>query len=186
MTLRILQQACELRRGLAHRVLHIALRLAGRTRKRKVNVYEILRKLLQRPEIRQFLLGARAEEEHELAAFKLTTGPQAAAPFSHGAHGRAAGAGANHHDMAAGMIGHQKAAAKWADDLHGVASFQIAQIIRRHALDRLALVVLYHALDRERQVVIAGPLSVAWAGNGILARMMRSPAGIHTRRNDAN
>ena len=101
---------------------------------------------------------------------------QAPPPFGHRAHRRAAGAGADHHDVRARMVRHQEAGAERADHLHLVADLQVAQVVAGHAAHRLALVVLEHALDRQRQVVVAGPLAVARAGDRVLARVVRPAA----------
>ena len=110
-------------------------------------------------------MRAGAKKQHEFAAFKLARGPLTTAPFGHGAHGGAAGASTNHHDVGARVVGHQKAVAKRADNLHFVTHLEVAQIVGAHATHRLALVVFQHAFDRERQIVIARALAIAWAGD---------------------
>ena len=84
------------------------------------------------------------------------------------------------------MVGHQKAAAKRANDLYLFTHLQIAQIVAGHATHRMAVVILDHALHRQRQIVVAGPLAVARAGNRILARHMGLAIGIRPGRNNAN
>ncbi len=91
--------------------------------KGEVVVDEIFGQTLQRAEVRQFFFGTSAEEKVQFAAVKLARLAQAPTPLGHGAHGGAACAGANHDDVGFGVVGHQKAAAKRADDLNGVAHF---------------------------------------------------------------
>ncbi len=171
---------------LADQILHVALGLTRGAREGEVNVDEVLGQVLQRTEVGQFLLGPRAEEQHEFAAVELAAFTQAAAPFGHGAHRSAAGAGADHHDVALGVVGHQEAGSERADDLHRVAHLQVAHVVARHAAHGVALVVFQHALDGERHVVVASALAVARAGHGILPRMMRAALLVGARRDDAD
>ena len=80
------------------------------------------------------------------------------------------------------MVGHQEAVAKRANHLHAVANLQIAQVVGGDTAHRLAAVVFEHALDGQRQVVVAGALAIARAGDRILARMVGAAAFIQTRR----
>src|ERR1700722_5119300 len=57
--------------ALAHHVLHVSFGLARSTAESEVDVDEVLRQRAERPEIRQLLFGAGAEEQHELAALEL-------------------------------------------------------------------------------------------------------------------
>ena len=141
---------------------------------------------MQGAKVGQLLLGASAKKKHQLATFIAAAGFQAATPLGHATHGGAASAGANHHQVAARMVGHQKAAAKGADHLHAVAGFQITQIVGSHAFDGLTLVVLHHTLDGEREVVVTRTFAVAWTGDGILTGMVRLAVGVHARRDDAH
>ena len=151
-----------------------------------MDVDEVLRQTLQRAEIRQLLLGARAEKQHQLAALELARGTQTTAPLGHRTHRCAAGAGTNHHDVRARVVRHQEAGAKWAYDLNRITDLQVAHVVGTDTAHWIALTVLQHPLDRERQVVVAGTFAVARAGDGILARMVRTTACIDTGRNDAN
>ena len=132
------------------------------------------------------LARARAEEQHQLAAFELARPAQPPPPFRHCAHGCAAGAGADHHDVALRMVRHQEAGAERADHVDLVALLQIAHVVARDAAHRVALMVLEHALDRQRQVVVARPLAVARTGDRVLARVVRATGGIDARRHDAD
>ena len=167
-------------------VLHVALGLAGFTREGELDVDEVFGQVLQRAKVRQ--LGRRAcpKEQHEFAALELARLPQTPPPLGHGAHGGAAGAGANHDDVALGVIGHQEAGTEGANDLHLVAHLEVAHVVAAHTAHRVALVVFQHALDGERQVVVPGPLAIAGAGNRVLTGVMRLAVGIRTRRDDAD
>ena len=74
---------------------------------------------------------------------------QPAAPLRHGAHGRAAGSGANHHDLGVRVVGHQEGRAKRTDHVHRVAYGQVAQEVGRHAAHRGAVAIFEHAFDGE-------------------------------------
>ena len=128
---------------------------------------------MQRAKVRQLLLCASTKEQHEFAALKLASLAQTAAPLGHAAHGRAARTGANHHNVGLRVVGHQEAAAKRTNHLDGVAHFHIAQIVGTHAMNGFAFVIFDHPLHRQRHIVVAGALAVAWAGNGVLASMVR-------------
>ena len=84
------------------------------------------------------------------------------------------------------MIRNQEARAKGSDDLHLVTRTQITHVVGADAAHRFALLVGEHTLDRQRQVVVAGALAIAWAGDRVLARMMRPSLGVQARRNDAD
>ena len=84
------------------------------------------------------------------------------------------------------MIRNQEARAKGTDDLHLVTRTQITHVVGANAAHRFALLVCQYTLDRQRQVVVAGALAVAWTGDRVLARMVRSPLSVQTRRKDAD
>src|ERR1700733_12082584 len=63
---RISDQRREIRRALAHEILHVALRLAWRPAEGEVDVDEVLGQIAERPEIRQLLPSAGTEEQHQL------------------------------------------------------------------------------------------------------------------------
>src|SRR4029077_7686608 len=140
----------------------------------EVDVDEVLRQIAERPEIRQLLPSAGAEEQHQLAALELTRLAQAAPPLGHRPHRRASGAGADHHDRAFRMVRHEEAHAERPGDLDLVADAEVAKIVADYATYRAALVILQDALQGQRDVVVAGPLAVARACDRILSRMMRS------------
>ena len=171
---------------LAHQILHVAPGLAGHAAEGEIDVDEVLGQIPERPEIRQFLPGAGAEEQHQLAALELARLAQAPSPFGHRAHRRASGAGADHHDRAFRMVGHEEAHPERPGHLDRVADLQVAEIVADHSAHRAALVILQHPLHGERDVVVAGPLAVAGAGDRILARVMRPALGVDARRNDAD
>ena len=130
--------------------------------------------------------GAGAEEQHQLAALELARLAQAPPPFGHRAHRRASGAGADHHDRALRVVGHEEAHAERPGHLDRVADLQVAEIVADHSAHRAALVVLQHPLHGERDVVVAGPLAVARAGDRILTRVMRPALSVDAGRNDAD
>src|SRR5690349_9615757 len=115
----VLQHAHDLVGALADAILHVRLRLLRHAREREVDVDEVLRQLHQRPEVRQLAVDARAEEQQQVAALVERAAP--AAPFRHGAHGRRAGARADHHQRRSRVIRHQEARAVRADDPHLIA-----------------------------------------------------------------
>ena len=84
------------------------------------------------------------------------------------------------------MVGHQETGAKRANHLHLVAHLQVAHVVGANTAHRLALMVFQHALDGQRQVVVTGPLTVARAGDRVLARMVGAPAGVGAGRDDAD
>ena len=131
-------------------------------------------------------MGASAKEKHQFAALKLTRGTQAPAPLGHGAHRRTAGAGADHHDVAARVVGHQETGAKRADHLHRIAHLQITHVIGANAAHGLALVVFQHPLDGQRQVVVPRALTIARTGNRVLTGMVRPAIGVNAGRDDAH
>ena len=139
---------------------------------------------MQRAEVGQLASDARAEEQHQLAAF-LQRDP-APAPLGHRAHRRRAGAGAHHEQAGARVVGHQEGRAVRTDDLDLVALAQIAQVVRRDAAHRLAVVVLGDALHRERQVVVARALAFARARDRVQAHVVRLAARVDARRQDAD
>src|SRR5271165_7282813 len=59
---RIGEQRRKVGRAFAHQVLHVKLGLAGRAAESEVDVDEVLGQTSERSEIRQLLLGSRAEE----------------------------------------------------------------------------------------------------------------------------
>src|ERR1700723_2327588 len=61
----------EIRRALAHEILHVALGLARRTAEGEVDVDEVFRQIAERPEIWKLLPGAGAEEQHQFAALEF-------------------------------------------------------------------------------------------------------------------
>src|ERR1700722_994414 len=71
ISVRIGDERREVRRALTHHILHVALRLTGRAAEGEVDVDEVLWQIAERSEIRQFLLGASAEEQHQLAALEF-------------------------------------------------------------------------------------------------------------------
>ena len=172
---RIGDQRGEIGRPLAHQVLHVALGLVGRAAEGEVDVDEVLGQIAERPEIRQLLLGAGAEEQHQLAALEFARLAQAAPPLGHRSHRRASGAGADHHDRALRMVGHQEAQAERPGHLDFVADVEVAEIVADDSARRAALVILQHPLHGERDVVVARPFAVARARDRILPRVMRSP-----------
>src|ERR1700733_6693253 len=171
---RIGDERREIRRPLAHHILDVALPLTGRAAESEVDVDEVLRQIAERPEVRKLLFGAGAEEEHEFAALELTRLAQAAPPLGHRAHRRASGAGADHHDRALRMIGHEKAHAERPGHLDLVPDAQVAKIVADDSARRAALVIFQNPLHGERHVVVAGPLAVARARDRVLSWMMRS------------
>src|ERR1700722_6532828 len=69
---RISDQRSEIRRALAHEILHVALGLAWCAAEGEVDVDEVLRQIAERPEIRKLLPSTGAEEQHQLAALEFT------------------------------------------------------------------------------------------------------------------
>ena len=130
--------------------------------------------------------GAGAEEQHQLAALELARLAQAAPPLGHRAHWRASGAGADHHDRAPRMVRHEETHAERSGHLDLVADVEVAEIVADDAAHRAALVILQHPLHGERDVVVAGPLAIARAGDRILPRMMRSSVRVFAGRDDAD
>ena len=182
----VFQQSSDIGGAVAQSVLDIALGFAGFTRERKLDVNEVFGQVVQWTKVRQFSRRACTKKQHQLAAFEFAAGPQTTTPFGHRAHRRTARTGADHHDVALGVVGHQEAGAKRPDHLHFVTHFQVAHVVRAHAPHRLAIVVFKHPLDGERQVVVARPLAVARAGNGVLASVVRLALGVFTRWQDAD
>ena len=164
----------------------MALGLARRAAEGEVDVDEMFGQMLQRAEVGQLLLGAGAEEQHQLATLELARAAQPAPPLRHGAHGCAAGAGADHHDMALRVIRHQETGAEGADHLRRVTNLQVAQVVASHAAHRLAVMVFQHPLDRQRRVVVTRPLAVAGAGHGVLAGSVNAAGGVRSRRQHAD
>ena len=186
MAVVVAQQGQQIGGALAHQVLHVALGLPGRAGESQVDVDEVFGQALQGAEVGQFLLRACTKEQQELATFELAAVAQPAPPLGHGAHGSAAGAGADHHDVRSRVVGHEEAAAERPHHLHLVAHLQVAHIVGGHATHRVAIVVHGHALHGQRQVVVSGAFTVAWAGHRVLARVVRFAQRIGARRDDAN
>ena len=65
------QQTRQIGGALAHHILHIAFGLARCAREGKVDVDEVFGQVLQRAEVGQLFLGARAKEQHQLATLKF-------------------------------------------------------------------------------------------------------------------
>ncbi len=82
------------------------------------------------------------------------------------------------------MVRHQEARTERSGNLDPVADLEVAKIVAADAAHRAPLVVLEHPLHRERDVVVAGPLAVARARDGILPGTMRAPRGVQPRRDD--
>src|ERR1700722_2857747 len=139
---RIGDERREVRRALAHHVLHVALGLTGRAAESEVDVDEVLRQIAERPEVRKLLFGTSAEEEHQFAALELTRLAQAAPPLGHGAHWRASGAGADHHDRALRMVWHEEAHAERSGHVDLVADAEVAKIVADDSARRAASVIL--------------------------------------------
>ena len=84
------------------------------------------------------------------------------------------------------MVRHQEAATEGPDDLHRVANFQITHVVGRNPAHRLATVVFQHAFDGQREVVVARALTIARAGNRVLARMVGAAVFIEAGWQDGN
>ena len=96
---------------------------------------------------------------------------QAPAPFGHRAHRRASRCRCRSSRCSTrGWFGIRKLVPNGPMTCTLSPTLQVAQVVRADAAHRLALVVLGHALDRQRDVVVAGPLAVARAGDRVLAR----------------
>src|ERR1700722_6031856 len=146
---RIGDERREIGSPVTHHVLHVALGLIGRAAEGEVDVNEVPRQIAERPEIRQFLFGAGAEEQHQLAALEFARLAQTAPPLGHRPHWRASGAGADHDDRALRMVGHEKAHAERPGDLDLVADAEVAEVIADDSTHRAALVILQYALHGE-------------------------------------
>src|SRR5687767_2585226 len=82
------------------------------------------------------------------------------------------------------MVRHQERAAERADHLYLVPDFEIADVVGGDAPHRVPLMILGHTLHGEGNVVVAGALTIAWAGYRVLPRHMSPATFIDTRRTD--
>ena len=131
-------------------------------------------------------LSAGAEEQHQLAALEFARLAQAAPPLGHRPHRSASGAGADHHDCAFGMVGHEEAHAERSRHLDFIAHVEVAKIVADDPARRAALMILQHPLHSERDIVIARSFAVTRTRDRILARGAPSSVRFNAGRDDAD